>query len=140
VHDPPGPRAHRHGLTWHDHHHSRPGDLAEQSSKEHLMALPVLTPEQRAEALAKAAEARKARSELLSAVKSGELSIAEVLAKAETDETVKKTKVTALLKALPGVGPVKAAELLEELSIAETRRIGGLGANQRQALIHAAGA
>ncbi|QSE84866.1 integration host factor, actinobacterial type [Rhodococcus koreensis] len=104
------------------------------------MALPVLTPEQRAEALAKAAEARKARSELLSAVKSGELSIAEVLAKAETDETVKKTKVTALLKALPGVGPVKAAELLEELSIAETRRIGGLGANQRQALIHAAGA
>ncbi|MFD9669310.1 integration host factor, actinobacterial type [Rhodococcus sp. NPDC059968] len=104
------------------------------------MALPVLTPEQRAEALAKAAEARKARSELLSAVKSGELSIAAVLAKAETDDTVKKTKVTALLKALPGVGPVKAAELLEELSIAETRRIGGLGANQRQALIHAADA
>jgi len=105
-----------------------------------IMALPVLTPEQRAEALAKAAEARKARSELLSAVKAGDLSVEAVLTKAETDEIVKKTKVSALLKALPGVGSVKAAKLLEELSIAETRRIGGLGANQRQALIEASSA
>ena len=37
------------------------------------MALPTLTPEQRAAALAKAARARKLRSELLSAVKSGDL-------------------------------------------------------------------
>ena len=101
------------------------------------MALPVLTAEQRADALAKATEARKARSELLSAVKAGELTVAAVLAKAETDEIVKKTKVSALLKALPGVGSVKAAKLLEGFSIAETRRIGGLGANQRQALIEA---
>jgi hypothetical protein len=104
------------------------------------MALPVLTPEQRAEALAKAAEARKARSELLAAVKAGDLSVEAVLTKAESDEIVKKTKVSALLKALPGVGAVKAAKLLEELSIAESRRIGGLGTNQRQALIEASSA
>lgn len=99
------------------------------------MALPTLTPEQRAAALEKAAAARKARGELLAEVKSGQLSVADVLAKAETDEIVKKTKVLALLKALPGVGAVKAAQILDNLSIAETRRIGGLGANQRQALI-----
>ncbi|MFZ2174541.1 MAG: integration host factor, actinobacterial type [Rhodococcus sp. (in: high G+C Gram-positive bacteria)] len=98
------------------------------------MALPVLTPEQRAQALEKAAVARKARTELLSAVKAGDLTIAGVLAKAETDETVKKTRVSAVVKALPGVGPVKAAQILEELAIADNRRIGGLGANQREAL------
>jgi hypothetical protein len=37
------------------------------------MALPTMTPEQRADALAKAAEARTARSALLAKVKSGDL-------------------------------------------------------------------
>ena len=86
------------------------------------MALPVLTPEQRAEALEKAAVARKARGELLAAVKAGELTVSDVLAKAETDEVAKKTKVSAVVKALPGVGPVRAAQILEDLSIAETRQ------------------
>ncbi|HTI25539.1 MAG TPA: integration host factor, partial [Kutzneria sp.] len=42
------------------------------------MALPTLTPEQRAEALAKAAEARKARTALLASIKSGETTFGEV--------------------------------------------------------------
>ena len=104
------------------------------------MAVPVLTDEQRAAALAKAAEARKVRSDLLAAVKAGTLDVAAVLERAETEEIVKKTKVLALLKALPRVGAVKAAKLLEDLSIAESRRLGGLGENQRQALIAAAAA
>ncbi|MFC9361287.1 integration host factor, actinobacterial type [Rhodococcus sp. NPDC057014] len=104
------------------------------------MAVPVLTDEQRASALAKAAEARKVRSEMLAAVKAGKLDVAAVLERAETEEIVKKTKVLALLKALPRVGAVKAAKLLEDLSIAESRRLGGLGENQRQALIAAAAA
>ena len=99
------------------------------------MALPILTPEQRAAALEKATAARKARSELLAAVKAGQLSISDVIAKAESDDTVKKTKVLALVKAMPGIGAVRAAQILTELSIADTRRIGGLGGNQRQALI-----
>ncbi|MGV9870691.1 integration host factor, actinobacterial type [Rhodococcus koreensis] len=102
------------------------------------MAVPVLTDEQRAAALAKAAEARRVRSELLAAVKAGTLDVAAVLERAETEEIVRKTKVLAFLKALPGVGAVKATKLLEELSIAESRRLGGLGENQRQALIAAA--
>ena len=44
------------------------------------MALPTLTPEKRQAALAKASQARKARSELLAALKSGTISMGEVLA------------------------------------------------------------
>ena len=70
------------------------------------MALPTLTPEQRADALAKAAEARKARSELLASIKSGKESIEKVLKQAKENKTIGKTKVTQLLKAVPGLGAV----------------------------------
>ncbi|NUP47128.1 MAG: integration host factor, partial [Catenulispora sp.] len=70
------------------------------------MALPTLTPEQRAAALAKAGEVRRARSEMLADVKAGKLSLKAVLDRAaKGEEMVKKTKVTALIKALPGYGP-----------------------------------
>ncbi|MGH3518197.1 MAG: integration host factor, actinobacterial type [Haloechinothrix sp.] len=101
------------------------------------MALPTLTPEQRAEALAKAAEARKARSELLASIKSGEQSIDKVLGRAKEDKTIGKTKVTALLKAVPGLGAVKVAALLEQAGIDPDRRAAGLGDRQRAALLDA---
>jgi hypothetical protein len=101
------------------------------------VALPTLTPEQRADALAKAAEARKARSELLASIKSGKQTIASVLTRAKDDDTVGKTKVVALLKAVPGVGAVKAAALLEQAGIDPDRRAAGLGDRQRSALIDA---
>ncbi|MFL6143086.1 MAG: integration host factor, actinobacterial type [Labedaea sp.] len=101
------------------------------------MALPTLTPEQRADALAKAAEARKARSELLASIKAGKQTIASVLGRAKDDKTVGKTKVAALLKAVPGVGAVKAAALLEQAGIDPDRRAAGLGDRQRSALIDA---
>ncbi|MBK3587155.1 integration host factor, partial [Streptomyces sp. MBT57] len=41
--------------------------------------LPALTPEQRAEALAKAGRVRKERSEMLAALKAGRLSLLDVL-------------------------------------------------------------
>jgi transposase len=101
------------------------------------VALPTLTPEQRAEALAKAAEARKARSELLASIKSGTQTIASVLGRAKDDRTVGKTKVATLLKAVPGVGAVKAAALLEQAGIDPDRRAAGLCDRQRATLIAA---
>jgi len=101
------------------------------------LALPTLTPEQRAQALAKAAEARKARSELLASIKSGERSIDKVLSKAKEDRTIGKTKVTQLLKAVPGLGAVKVAALLEQAGIDPDRRAAGLGDRQREALLDA---
>ncbi|WBT07771.1 integration host factor, actinobacterial type [Corynebacterium sp. SCR221107] len=99
------------------------------------MALPQLTDEQRKEALAKAAEARKARAELKEQLKRGEITLKEVLGKASTDEIIGKTKVSALLESLPKVGKVKAKEIMEELEIAQTRRLRGLGDRQRRALL-----
>lgn len=99
------------------------------------MALPQLTDEQRKAALAKAAEARKARAELKDNLKRGNTNLREVLDKAESDEIIGKTKVSALLEALPKVGKVKAKEIMDELGIAQTRRLRGLGDRQRRALL-----
>src|SRR5699024_5691438 len=91
--------------------------------------------EQRKAALAKAAEARKARAELKENLKRGNTNLKEVLDKAESDEIIGKTKVSALLEALPKVGKVKAKEIMDELGIAQTRRLRGLGDRQRRALL-----
>ncbi|WP_115684558.1 integration host factor, actinobacterial type [Corynebacterium senegalense] len=99
------------------------------------MALPQLTDEQRKEALAKAAEARKQRAELKASLKRGDTTLKDVLGKAESDEIIGKTKVSALLEAMPKVGKVKAREIMEELEIAQTRRLRGLGERQRRALL-----
>lgn len=99
------------------------------------MALPKLTDEQRKAALAKAAEARKARAELKEKLKRGDITLKEVLDQAQDDEIVGKTKVSALLEALPKVGKVKAKEIMDNLEIAQTRRLRGLGDRQRRALL-----
>jgi hypothetical protein len=88
-------------------------------------------------ALAKASDARRARSELLAALKSGEIRLVDVLAR--DDEVAKKTKVAAALKALPGYGPAKASAVMSQAGIADTRRIGGLGEQQRRKLTAAVG-
>ena len=99
------------------------------------MALPVLSPEQRQAALAKAAEARTARSRVLAAVAAGQLSIAEVLDRSV--DTTRRTKTEAVLRALPGYGKAKVAALMDECGIDPQRRVGGLGQVQRAKLLDA---
>ncbi len=98
------------------------------------MALPPLTPEQRAAALEKAAAARRARAELKVRLKSSGASLADVLASGEIDDAVGKMKVVAVLEAMPGVGKVRAQKIMEKLEISPSRRVRGLGAKQREAL------
>ncbi|MBM3684496.1 MAG: integration host factor [Actinobacteria bacterium] len=98
---------------------------------------PALSPEQRALALVKAAEARRVRAELKELLKMGSLSLVEVFERAENDDVVGKLKVLALLESLPGVGKVKARRTIEEIGISETRRVRGLGEQQRRALLAA---
>ena len=98
------------------------------------MALPDLTPEQRAAALEKAAAARRARAELKVLLKARGTSLADVLATGETDEAVGKMKVLAVLEAMPGVGKIKAQRIMERLEISPSRRVRGLGVKQREAL------
>ena len=96
--------------------------------------LPPLTPEQRAAALEKAALVRRARSEVKSRLKHSGASLGEVISTGQEDDVVGKMKVSALLESMPGVGKVRARQIMERLGIAETRRVRGLGANQVAAL------
>lgn len=98
------------------------------------MALPELTPEQRADALLKAAAARKARAELKEKLKRQEMTVADVLRVGETDEVIGKMRVSAVLEALPGLGKARAQKVMDRLEISPSRRVRGLGANQRRAL------
>ncbi len=98
------------------------------------MPLPTLTEEQRREALAKAAEARKARAAIKAELKSERLSLRDILARSG-DDVVGKMKVSNVLESLPGVGKVRAAKLMEKLDISASRRVRGLGAKQREALL-----
>jgi hypothetical protein len=99
------------------------------------VALPPLTDEQRAAALQKAAEARRARAEVKNRLKYSQGSLGDVIREGQQDEIVGKMKVSALLEALPGVGKVRARQIMEEIGISESRRVRGLGTNQVAALI-----
>ncbi len=98
------------------------------------MALPPLTPEQRAAALEKAAEARRVRAEVKNRLKHSGASLFDVIEQGRTDDIIGKMKVSALLESLPGVGKVRARQLMEKIGISESRRVRGLGANQVAAL------
>ena len=98
------------------------------------MPLPTLTEEQRRAALAKAAQARRARAELKEKLKRAEMSLRDVLNGA-SDDIIGKMKVSSVLESLPGVGKVRARKLMERLEISTSRRVRGLGAKQRDALL-----
>jgi signal recognition particle GTPase len=96
---------------------------------------PALSPEQRQAALQKAAAARRQRAELKEKLKMGSITLAELLEQGERDEVVGKMKVLAVLESLPGLGKVKARRLMDAIGISETRRVQGLGVNQKEALL-----
>ncbi|MCB0973764.1 MAG: integration host factor [Actinobacteria bacterium] len=96
---------------------------------------PTLTPEQRQAALEKAAVARRERAVVKEKLKMGSLTLQELFAESDDNETIAKLKVLTVLESMPGLGKVKARRLLESLGISESRRVRGLGAKQREALL-----
>jgi signal recognition particle GTPase len=96
---------------------------------------PPLSPEARQKALDKAAAARRQRAELKDKLKMGSLTLKELIEQGENDEVVGKMKVLTVLESLPGVGKVRARRLMDEIRISEARRVRGLGAQQREALL-----
>lgn len=104
------------------------------------MALPPLTPEQRSAALEKAAVARRERAAVKNRLKYSQGSLAEVITLGKDDDVIGKMKVSALLESMPGVGRVRARQIMEEIGISESRRVRGLGTNQSAALITRFGA
>jgi guanylate kinase len=97
-------------------------------------APPQLTPEERARALAKAKQSRQVRAAIKARVKSGELSIVDVIKISHGDEAIAKMRVLELVESMSGVGKIRAKSILERLEISLTRRIQGLGRHQIESL------
>jgi hypothetical protein len=99
------------------------------------VTIPPLSDEQRSQARSAATQARRRRAEIKSALRTGTCSLADVLAMAQGDDVLAHAKVIDVLKALPRVGGVRAARVMERLDIAANRRLRGLGKHQTAALI-----
>ena len=93
------------------------------------MAIPQLSPEARAEALEKAKAARIKRAEVREELKTGKLTVAQVLDMRD-DPVVGRMKISTLIETLPGYGKAKAERIMRE-----SRRIRGIGERQREALL-----
>src|SRR5262249_35822118 len=97
------------------------------------MGLPPLTPEQRAAALEKAAMIRRERDEV-AALLSGVTTLAEVFEAAQSSDAIGKMKISVFLERLPGVGKVRAGQIMERFKIRLGQRVRDLSAAQRAAL------
>ena len=121
-----------------DHGLSRENGCDRPGPRRYGLAMPqppALTPEQRAAALEKAARVRRERAEVKDKLKMGNLSLAQLLTEADSNETIGKMKVVSVLESLPGLGKVKARRLMETVGISDSRRLQGLGAKQRESLL-----
>lgn len=99
------------------------------------MSVPHLSEEQRQQARDAATQARRRRADIKRGLRTGALSVADVVELAGDDEVVAHTKVIDILKSKPRVGEVRAAKVMERLQIAPNRRLRGLGRHQVAGLI-----
>ena len=102
------------------------------------MAIPKLSEEERKAALEKAKEARIKRAEVREQLKAGKITLEQVIDMRD-DPIVGRMKVSTLIETLPGYGKAKSEKIMNELQIAESRRLRGLGDRQRAALLERLG-
>ena len=102
------------------------------------MSVPPLDDDARRRAGRSAVDARRSRAEWKARLACGEASLAELLAASEHEAPLGGMRVTDALGALPGVGPRGVERILDECRIAPSRRLRGLGPNQRRALLEGA--
>jgi hypothetical protein len=93
------------------------------------------TREERVASLEKAKAARRARADAKAKLKSGEVSVEEFFAMADNDAAIARMPVAQFLRAMPGIGAARAASIMAQIGISDSRRIGGLGNRQKTELI-----
>ena len=99
------------------------------------MTVPPLDDEARRRASRSAIEARRTRAAWKGRLGAGEADLAALLDAAEVDEALAGMRIADALGALPGVGPRGVERILDTCAIAPSRRLRGLGPNQRAALL-----
>ncbi|MEI7521437.1 MAG: integration host factor, actinobacterial type [Thermoleophilia bacterium] len=90
--------------------------------------------DQRLDALRRANEIRSLRAKLKKDLKSGDLSVDEVIAE-PIDDFVLTAKVFDIIVAAPKYGKVKATRLLNQCRISQGKTLGGLSTRQRDELV-----
>jgi hypothetical protein len=97
------------------------------------MKPPALSNEQREHARGVALRARRERADVRAALRKGRVSVIDVLE--PTTEAQQRMRVRDVVLSLPGIGPIRCAEILESAGIASTKRVGGLTEHQRGRLL-----
>ena len=97
--------------------------------------MPPLADDARRRASRSAVDARRARAEWKARLGSGDTDLGGLLDAAVDDPALAGMRITDALGALPGVGPRGVEAILATCGIAPSRRLRGLGANQRAALL-----
>lgn len=98
------------------------------------MALPQLTEEERKAALEKAIQVRQARSAVKNKLATGELSLADILAK-RLEHVEGGIRIGQLLTKIDGIGARKKEKILADLKIPQERKLSGLGKTQVERLL-----
>lgn len=93
--------------------------------------LPNLSSEERAHALELAMQARRRYAALKARMKSGELTFTDAM----DEKDAKRILVASLLQSVPGIGASKTEFIMRLYRIPKSRRVGGLGNRQREALV-----
>lgn len=104
-----------------------------------MSAAPARTDEERSAALAKALATRQERARVRAALRERSLRPVDVLLGAADQPMWGALRVSWLLEAVPGIGPVRAGRIMDSVGIAPSRRIQGLGERQRAALVELLG-
>ena len=98
------------------------------------MAVPNISAEDRAKALEKAQKVRKERAAMREEMKSGKMTLGDVLAR-RSEDVVGGMRVKYVLESMPGIGKVRAKEIMDQIGIDENRKVKGLGSRQEIALL-----
>lgn len=101
------------------------------------MTTPALDDESRSRGRDRALQARRERAAIKRGLREGVVDVAEVLSRREEDPAVGRMRVIDLVESMPGLGPVRAANVIESCAIAPSRRLRGLGDRQASALVRA---
>jgi hypothetical protein len=97
-----------------------------------LRKIPEISPEVRRAAVDKAVRLRTSRAQIKRKLKDGEISFFDL---EDIDMEIKKGfRTLEILESLPGVGKLKARNIMEDLNISPRKKLTGLGARQKSAL------
>jgi hypothetical protein len=87
--------------------------------------------------------ARQVRAQVRAGLADGSVRVADVLRDGqgvdERGRTLARMKVVDLLSSFRGIGPVRAADIMDAIGIAANRRVGGLGPRQVEEITHLIG-